>query len=264
MSVISSNTLFHFTNSAERIISILKNGFAPKFCLEELGYDLFFSKDSKSESAVPMTCFCDLPLSKIDRHLQFYGSYGIGLSKDWGKKNGLTPLTYIHDNSTQIKYLMQLGQLIGGASATATASGSNAFKDLPMEENPLVALFELSGFYKPYSGQMWRINTYVDKRFYDEREWRYVPFLKVEDGHYRLTKEEFLNDIKRASANDTIAKDFSLKFKSEDVKYIIVNKENEMIALFDALDSMKALYTSDEIKILKTKIISSEQILEDF
>ncbi len=261
MSVLSSNTLFHFTNSADKIISIIKNGFAPKFCLEELGYEMFFDMKDKSpsESAVPMTCFCDLPLSKIDNHLEFYGSYGIGLSKEWGKQKGLTPLTYIHDNSTQINYLKQLGNLIGGAF-----SGTDMFDKLPMEKNPLVALFELSGFYKPYNGQMWRINKYVDKRFYDEREWRYVPFINDKDGHYRLSKEEFLNEIKRASANDTIAKNFSLEFKCKDVKYIIVNKEAEMIALFDALDSMSDTFTENEIKILKTKIISTEQILEDF
>jgi hypothetical protein len=260
MSIISSNTLFHFTNSADKIISILKNGFAPRFCLEELGYDLFFDMDSKKETAVPMTCFCDLPLSRIDKHLEFYGSYGIGLSKEWGKLKGLTPLTYIHENSTQINYLKQVGNLIGGAF-----TGTDIFDDLPMEKNPLIALFELSGFYKPYSGQMWRINKYVEKRFYDEREWRYVPFINKKEGpHYRLSKEEFLNEIKRASANDTIAKDFSLNFKCGDIKYIIVKKESEMIALFDALDSMNDTFSEDERKILKTKIISTEQILEDF
>jgi hypothetical protein len=257
MSVISSNTLFHFTNSAEIIINILKNGFAPRFCLEELGHDMFFDTKNKNESAVPMTCFCDLPLSKIDKHLEFYGSYGIGLSKKWGKNHGLTPLTYIHENSTQINYLKQLGKLIG-----------DAFKDknleeLSMEQNPYIALFELAGFYKPYSGEMWRINKYVEKRFYDEREWRYVPYLK-NNGDYRLLKDEFLNNIKRASANDIIAKEFSLKFNCEDIKYIIVNKESEMVALFDALELMSENFTENERKILKTKIISTEQILQDF
>ncbi len=262
MSIISSNTLFHFTNSADKIISILKNGFAPRFCLEELGYELFFDMKhgKQDETAVPMTCFCDLPLSKIDKHLEFYGSYGIGLSKEWGQQNGLTPLTYIHDNSTQISYLKRVGNLIARDFSTI-----DMLDKLPMEENPLVALFELSGFYKPYNGQIWRINKYVDKRFYDEREWRYVPFINKKEGtDYRLTKEEFLNDIKRASANDILAKTNSLKFKCENIKYIIVHKESEMIALFDALDSMSEEFSDDERKILKTKIISTEQILQDF
>ncbi|QSS96636.1 abortive infection system antitoxin AbiGi family protein [Psychroflexus sp. ALD_RP9] len=262
MAVISSNTLFHFTNSAERIINIIKNGFAPKFCLEELGPDLFFKTESKNESAIPMSCFCDLPLSQIDKHLEFYGSYGIGLSKEWGKQNGLTPLTYIHDNSTQVKYLKQLGYLIGNVFSKIS---DEELDKLPMELNPMIALFELSAFYKPYNGQMWRINKYVDKRFYDEREWRYVPFVNLKkETDYRLSKDEFLNDIKRASANDTISKTFLLNFKCEDVKYIIVSKETEMIALFDAIDSMTEKFSEDERKVLKTKIISTEQITEDF
>ncbi|EMQ95003.1 hypothetical protein D778_00173 [Xanthomarina gelatinilytica] len=257
MSVISSKTLFHFTNSAEKIINILKNGFAPRFCLEQLGYDLFFDTDNKKETAVPMTCFCDLPLSMVDKHLEFYGSYGIGLSKKWGKKHGLTPLNYIHENSTQLNYLKQLVKFI--------TKFDEEIKHLPTEEDPYFALFELAGFYKPYTGQMWRINKYVEKRFYDEREWRYVPLLSTDDGSdYRLSKEEFLNEIKRASANDSLAKNFPLTFQCEDVKYIIVKKESEMIALFDALDLMTENFTENEIKILKTKIVSTEQILQDF
>lgn len=261
MSVLSSNTLFHFTNSADKIFSIIKNGFAPKFCLEPLSYEIFFDlkENSFNESAIPMTCFCDLPLSKIENHLEFYGSYGIGLSKEWGKRNGLTPLTYIHDNSTQISYLKQLGNLV------AAATRKIDINEIPMKHNPLVALFELVGFYKPYDGQMWRINKYVDKRFYDEREWRYVPDISIDyESLYRLSKDDFLNDVKRASANELISKDFSLQFKYEDVKYIIVKKELEMIAMFDALDSMSDIFDKNEIKILKTKIISTEQILEDF
>lgn len=259
MAVISSNTLFHFTNSAEKIINIIRNGFTPRFCLEKFGDDFLFETENKDEMAIPMTCFCDLPLSQIDNHLEFYGSYGIGLSKDWGKQKGLTPLTYIHDNSTQIKYLKQIANLTKNVMFKV-----DGLEKSPLEENPIYALFELSGFYKPYHGEMWRINKYVDKRFYDEREWRYVPFINNKEIHTRLSKDEFLNDIKRASANDIIAEDYSLKFKCEEVKYIIVRKESEMIALFDAIDSMSNQFSESERKILKTKIISTEQILEDF
>ncbi len=46
-----------------------------------------------------MTCFCDLPLSNTYKHLEEYGGYGIGLTKDWGKSKGLSPILYVHDNS---------------------------------------------------------------------------------------------------------------------------------------------------------------------
>lgn len=259
MSTISSSTLFHFTSSADILIKVIKSGFAPRFCLEEFGPELFIVVDKKYEQAVPMTCFCDLPLSKIHSHLEFYGSYGIGLSKKWGRENGLTPITYIHENSTQIKYLRQLGELIFSAF-----KGNKIFDSLQMDKNPIIALFELAGFFKPYEGEMWRLNKYISKRFYDEREWRYVPFLGDKDIQYRLSKEEFLNEIKRANANELIAQKYSLKFKCDDVKYLIVSKEVEMVALSDTLETMNTIFNSDEIKILKTKIISCEQIRQDF
>lgn len=258
MGLISSNTLFHFTNSAEIIIKIIKNGFYPRFCLEEFGVEIFLEKDLKVEQAMPLTCFCDIPLSQIEEHLEFYGSYGIGLTKEWAKQNGITPLTYIHENSSQLDYLRQLGRLVKDISKSLD------HEKIPFNNNPAIALMELVSFFKPYIGQMWRHNKYVDKRFYDEREWRYVPFLNSKEIEYRLDKEEFLNDIKRAAANEMIAKDFALKFKFSDIKYLIVKREEEMVALSDALEGMTNIYSSNEIKILKTKIISSEQIKEDF
>ena len=226
--------------------------------MEEFGPEIFIGDMSKLEQAAPMTCFCDLPLSKIESHLEFYGSYGIGLSKSWGEEKGLTPITYIHNNSTQINYIKQVGTLI------FKAFDKDKFEKIPYDKNPLIALFELAAFFKPYSGQMWRISKYVDKRFYDEREWRYVPFISEKDNQYRLSKDEFLNDIKRASSNEVIGGKFALKFSASDIKYLIVQKEAEMVALSDALDIMTDVYSIEEIKILKTKIISSEQIKEDF
>ena len=97
---LSSNSLFHFTDKAENLINILFEGFKPKFCLEQFGsFELLFGREVKKnlkeedfEEAIPMTCFCDLPMSHIASHLEFYGSYGLGLSKEWGIKNGLTRL----------------------------------------------------------------------------------------------------------------------------------------------------------------------------
>jgi hypothetical protein len=91
---VSSNKLFHFTNSMDAVKSILKDGFFPHYCLE---YSL--DRDDKQAAAkgrppmraIPIVCFCDLPLSLIRTHLKKYGSFGIGLDKNWGKKTGWRP-----------------------------------------------------------------------------------------------------------------------------------------------------------------------------
>jgi hypothetical protein len=49
--------------------------------------------------AIPMVCFCDLPLSLIKKHVEEYGGYGIGLNKTWGVKNGVAPVIYTHSRA---------------------------------------------------------------------------------------------------------------------------------------------------------------------
>jgi hypothetical protein len=266
---LSSNTLFHFTNKAENLINILNSGFSPRFCLEQFGSSHLLTgktrneyDDSNWEEAIPITCFCDLPISHISSHLEFYGSYGIGLSKNWGIKNGLTPLTYIHENSCQLEYLSKI------IRAAWKVDELNEKFD---RENTRLLFMELSGFFKPYEGEMWRINKYVTKRFYDEREWRYVPFIvpkKTDENNkfkedYRLTKDEFLNEIKRAKANKYLNENHPLKFEFEDIKYIIIKNDNEAKAMTEAIYSNNK-FTDEQKIILSTKIISTEQIKEDF
>lgn len=86
MAVVSSKTLFHYTSTLDAVKAILESkGFWPMYCIE-YGWDCYF--------AVPMCCFCDIPLSLINSHMETYGHFGIGMSKKWGIDNGLSPVTY--------------------------------------------------------------------------------------------------------------------------------------------------------------------------
>ena len=46
-----------------------------------------------------MISFCDIPITLLDEHTSRYGVYGIGLSKDWGIKRGVTPTMYIANDA---------------------------------------------------------------------------------------------------------------------------------------------------------------------
>jgi Putative abortive phage resistance protein AbiGi, antitoxin len=46
-----------------------------------------------------IVCFCDLPLSNLSEHLNFYGNYGIGLTKEWGIGKGINPVIYLSQAS---------------------------------------------------------------------------------------------------------------------------------------------------------------------
>ena len=62
---ISSNTLFHFTPTAEYLVGILTNEFHPRYCLEKIAL-----VEYEFELAYPMVCFCDIPLSQIKNHVK--------------------------------------------------------------------------------------------------------------------------------------------------------------------------------------------------
>ena len=82
MSNLSSETLFHFTGF-ESLRSILENEFIPHWCIEDF---YFKTNDVYAKIAIPMVCFCDIPLGNIKEHMDDYGNCGIGMKKSWARK----------------------------------------------------------------------------------------------------------------------------------------------------------------------------------
>ena len=99
MPVISSNTLFHFTPKIERLKKILLNGFRPNYCMENLDAIQKKGEAVLNPLAIPMVCFCDLPLSQISKHCVHYGNYGLGMKKDWAKDYGISPVIYVYQDA---------------------------------------------------------------------------------------------------------------------------------------------------------------------
>ena len=102
MSNLSPDTLFHFTPSFDNLIGILINTFYPRSCYEE--FDLI-DNDSQPfvRDTIPMVCFCDIPLSLLRNHINTYGRYGLGMTKEWGVRKGLNPVIYFSKNSYMAK-----------------------------------------------------------------------------------------------------------------------------------------------------------------
>jgi len=247
MSIIklSANTLFHFTDKKENLTSILRNEFYPRYSLENWEPVLGFER----EVAIPMVCFCDIPLSQIHNHTEFYGRYAIGLRKDWGIRNKINPIIYTYSGSLSATYL------------------SNIINKVREDGSDLDDYINFLSFTKPYKGKLWQDGKYRDETitFYDEREWRYIPKvdLKKEGIPNVIAKDEFLN---KEFLNEKHAKLESkkLSFEPNDIKYIIVANESEIYDMATEIRNIKDKFPYKDVEILITRIISMEHIKEDF
>lgn len=248
---LSSNTLFHFTPKLEYLESILINTFQPRYSLENTSF--LSPKHFNMEMGFPMVCFCDIPLSKLKRHIGTYGNYGIGLKKEWGRKNHLSPIFYTRkgsNTSSSFEHLMYW---------------FNSIKDkLTEEEQKLYSqrFSEILMHTKPYYGKMYRDGKPINRRFYDEREWRWIPKLDNNKFRSHISKSEFENSYD--SFNLAISKHRRLKFTPNDIEYLILNNENEIDSFIDILEMVKLNYDPKTIKKLTSRIITKDQIRNDF
>ncbi len=252
---VSSRTLFHFTHTAENLVGILTSDFLPRFCLEE--FESFRTQDGDPvfDMAVPMVCFCDLPLTNIPEHLSFYGNYGIGLTKEWGIRRGLNPVLYVSPQSDCNTHLLRV------CAYAMARPGATSFRDF----------IELLSFVKPVHGEMFRHDEMVERYFYDEREWRYVPRLieqvdndEALEADFRLDKDEFLDDVKRAQANSQLGNRAALTFTPDDIRYIVVSDEREIGSMIRAIRQIKNRYEPEVVDLLASRIVSAVQICQDF
>lgn len=244
---ISTDSIIHYTDSFSNLESILKEGFAIKYCAETIWLD---GKDG-SEAAHPMISFCDIPLSESYRHFDAYGKYGIGLTKEWANKMGVNPVLYMDEKSRISKIFNKL-----------LVERRNSKSNLTSEQKKNIIV--LKCFAKNYAGHLKRKN--IDNknyRFYDEREWRLIPENKDIDGALiSINLSNYLSD--KDKYNDKISKS-RFHFEPSDISYIIVSKTKEIPKVINLLRveyATKCL--AQELDILFSKICSTEQILSDY
>jgi hypothetical protein len=259
MSNISPNSLFHFTPKLSYLINILRMGFKPRYFYEELL--LNESKAIRGHNiGIPMVCFCDISLAQISRHIKSYGNYGVGMTKEWAIRNRLNPVIYLNQDSLIADPLSIIGE-----------SGIK----LSMIENPKIQRLTgqiinswliLQMCSKPYvGGGSHRGKFHPSKKFYNEREWRYIPFQKNTTKIYGgLSKEIMLDKDKLSKANNEL-QSYSLAFSPDDVKYIFVKEESQIPTIVNELRKMKNQeYDSKKIDILTSKILTIRNLKEDF
>lgn len=244
---LSPSTLFHFT-SKEGLEGILKDNFKVKYCFETIDND-----EKPVEIAIPMVSFCDIKISEITDHIEKYGYYGIGLSKEWAFEKNLNPVIYMNSKSSLCSNLLLSIRKISDV------------KGIELED--YLNLSNLIRYAKIYEGKLTRKGNTIDNyRYADEREWRYVPDMQAENSKYLpwLSKEQYDTAIKKLEENVKL-KDERLYFNANQVLYIIVKKEDEINGIINHIRTVKGMnYTMDEVDRLTTRILSCERIINDF
>lgn len=125
--------------------------------------------------------------------------------------------------------------------------------------------FRFIQFAKPYSGV--NPQTGEEKRFYDEREWRYIPVIESNTRSFISTKE--FDDSNKPDEIQQYIKSMEeqrLIFEPDDIRYIIVKNEA------DVADFVKEIRNCERFRLtnvnsfdsLFTRILSMERIKEDF
>ncbi|WP_299209893.1 abortive infection system antitoxin AbiGi family protein [uncultured Dokdonia sp.] len=241
---ISPSTVFHFT-SKKGLEGILSDNFKLKYCVEKLNHST-----RPVEVAIPMVSFCDIKISEITEHIEKYGHYGIGLSKEWAVEKGLNPVVYLNSSS---KFAADLIDNMREVSWDM---------DIPREER--VNKTNIIRYSKVYEGPLFRKGKTIEKyRFADEREWRYVPPFN-EDFFAWHNLNQYDTPAKKRSCNSKL-KNERLYFNANQILYIIVKKESEIDNIIAHIRHVKGKnYTMHEIDRLTTRILSYERILNDF
>ncbi|GIU02904.1 hypothetical protein TUM4249_40270 [Shewanella sp. KT0246] len=198
-----------------------------------------------------MVCFCDIPLSRVDEHVDFYGSFGIGVTKEWAKSNGLSPVIYINENTKQHQALKKLLE--------ENLKGKQYYNGADVDINTIMTHI------KPTEGNMFIDGQFIPKEFYQENEWRYSV-----TGDYKALKikpfltESVYGNVNALESENSNAKEFySLRVSPSDIKYLFVKSDSDIPDLVNFIQTELDHYPSADIKILLSRVTSLETISRD-
>ena len=142
-----------------------------------------------------MVSFCDIPVPLSYLHAKVYGRYAIGLSKGWAENVvGLNPILYMSSKSQLLRSFnllwTRLSMLdntyffrpppdhfsIRSAEEIKSEHAKDSLYQLRGYDRILAICREVSCHFKLYEGPFSH-GSYASTchRFYDEREWRYLP-----------------------------------------------------------------------------------------
>lgn len=294
MNPINASSLLHFTKDFNGLKGILQKGFKYSYCCEEFSQTIvaneiypdnpvFFKPilNINPYVAIPMVCFCDIPLTRAMQHANMYGKFIIGLDKSIAMslyRDLLNPVLYKNSN------LMETG-LNDLSVVKAQSQKITGCKNLNQ------SICQIIGLTKPYIGEN-KIQTFdgkveilKDYCFYDEREWRiFMPdgydedikwYWNINPDEFKENKHEYNRILEKTKyayvgfvkeLKEEIDKEIFTNF----ITHIIVDTDENIPKMVDfILNPQNSLFNYDKVpikirKILVSKITSFERIEKDF
>jgi hypothetical protein len=244
--------LFHFTDK-DGLLELLKTTFKVSYAREKIE-----GKNKTREFGVPMISFCDLRLSELKTHMSEYGKYGIGLSKEWANDKGLNPVWYVNKNCDFADNFIDA--LNGIYRHLNTVKDGDIYQGLSDDYMKIVDAYR---YIKNYEGKLTRNGKTINNfRFADEREWRYIPPLSKSDVLPFIPISRIRTKKQKAEYNDKIAH-LKLHFEPNDIRYLIVESEDDIVYLVNHLRVVKNRFSQHDIDRLSSRILTAEQIHND-
>lgn len=292
----SANSVFHFMDKMKYLEDIMrKKALVPRYCIEDVEYlNLTVGGKTVDKLAVLEKCFCDIPfhnltmnfnvtgvgeeyerltdeqknhLKQNNTHTACYGEYGVAFSKEWCENNCLQPIQYINDRSEYARGLSKVFDEVMAAD------------DLP--DTIADDIISRMCFMKPIRGIMTRIIKTADedvqvsiyKNFHDEMEWRYVPSERVlaENRLEKIIRKKSIIENKQemdninSRLNTERYSDIWLRFKYEDIRYIIVpnktERNNFIKMVYELPDEL--FDAAKNVQMQRGSLISKLEVLDD-
>lgn len=248
----SANFLCNFMGRREYLVDAIKlTALRPRYVEERIDY---LRIEGHRTLTFPMTCFCDIPLSKVDEHMVLYGSYGIALNKSRCLYRDVQPVMYLNTCSRLADDF---------SSVFRRVLESDEHIDRKWQFLPDMVL-SLLLYTKPVSGPMRRGHEELENQlFIDECEWRYVPEMPDDMPLFMDPRDSTPEGITAYSAALAKHRETWFTFSVDDLEYIIVPDESEAVEVMRAIDGMA---DKDDVSRhrLMTKIETADKFTLNF
>lgn len=286
----NSTSLFHFTSCKDILFKILRNGLRFSYCYEPFG--------NEKGMAVPMICFCDIPLMRSLDHRSRYGNYAIGFDKDyllWSSFGNLNPIQYIASSFGLLDRNLNSDIIVNQLDQGLNNIMNLIFERYSVErvqkqgfqivdEELRYVLMSLSAAKIGYRNQRIFSRSYIEKignrkiNNYKEREWRLVPILdesdeifpkwveKISEEEFNQSKEKFSKAIIDSTKSHVIIPTVEIK---KAITSIIVKNEKMVAEIISKILKSNTLFGSkvsdneDRLHLI-SKVTSFERIENDY